>query len=64
MKKNYIFSTSNTYSLISLCARGHYLRYVEGKHQGHRIAFSDFLNFVLLRENNDFAEFMVHLVHR
>ena len=38
--------------------------YVEGKHQAHRIAFSDFLNFVFLRENNNFAEFMVHLIHR
>ena len=23
-----------------------------------------FLNFVLFRENNDFAEFMAHLIHR
>ena len=38
--------------------------YVEGKHQGHRIAFSDFKNVVLLGENKDFAEFMVHLIHR
>ena len=38
--------------------------YVEGKHQGHRIAFSDFYNFVFFRENNDFAEFKVHLIHR
>ena len=38
--------------------------YVEGKHQGHRIAFSDFPNFVLFGENNDFAEFMVNLIHR
>ena len=35
---------------------------VEGKHQG--IAFSDILNFILFRANNDFAEFMVHLIHR
>ena len=27
------------YSIISLCARAHYLRDVEGKHQGHRLAF-------------------------
>ena len=59
----YIFNF-NTYTRISVCARVHYLRYVEGKHQGHRIAFSDFLNCVLFRENNDFAEFMVHLIHR
>ena len=36
------FLNFNTYSRISLCARGHYFMYVEGKHQGHRIAFSDF----------------------
>ena len=53
-------------SRISLCARAHYLRYVEGKHQGHRIAFSDFYKFVfnLVRKYNDFAEFKAHLIHR
>ena len=40
------------------------MKYVEGKHQCHRIAFSDFYNFVLFRENNDIAEIMVHLIHR
>ena len=54
------FLNFNTYSRISLCARGHYLRYVQGKHQGHRIALSDFKNLVLFREK----EFMVHLIHR
>ena len=44
--------------------QGTLIRYVEGKHQDHRIAFSDFYNFVLFRENNDFIEFMVHLIHR
>ena len=62
-KKNDLFHF-NTYSRISLCARGHNFMYVEGKHQGHRIAFSDFKNFALLRENNDFAEFMVQFIHR
>ena len=57
------FLNFNTDSRISLCARSHYLRCVEGRHQGHRIAFSDFYNFVLIRENNDFAEFKVHLIH-
>ena len=42
MKKKYIFFNFNTYSRNSLCARGHYFMYVEGKHQVHRIAFSDF----------------------
>ena len=36
------FFNFNTYSRIILCARGHYFMYVEGKHQGHGIAFSDF----------------------
>ena len=38
--------------------------HVEGKHQGHRIVCSDFYNFILVRKNNDFAEFKVHLIHR
>ena len=58
------FFNFRTYSRISLCARGHYLRYIEGKYQGHRIAFSDVLFFVLFRENNDFAECMVYLIYR
>ena len=64
MKKNDFFSTSTQTLQISLCARAHYLMYAEGRHQGHRIAFSDFQNFVLDRKNNDFAECEVHLVHR
>ena len=32
MNKNGIFFNFNTDSRISLCARAHYLRYVEGKH--------------------------------
>ena len=35
------FFNFNIDSRIS-CARAHYLRYVEGKHQCHRIAFLDF----------------------
>ena len=58
------FVKFKTYSRISLYARGHNLRYIEGKHQGHRIAFSDFYFFVLFRENNDFAECMVYRIHR
>ena len=41
-EENLHFFNFNTYSRISLYARGHYLRYVEGKHQGHLIAFSKF----------------------
>ena len=42
MKKNGIFSTS-TQILESVYVLGHiYLRYVESKHQGHRIEFLDF----------------------
>ena len=40
--------TFNTYSRIFLCASAHYVRYVEGKHQLHLKAFSDFYNFVLV----------------
>ena len=36
----------------------------KGTHQGHRIAFLDFLIFLFVRKNNDFAEFKVHLIHR
>ena len=39
---NYIFFNFNTYSRISLCARGHIFMYVKGIHQGHGIAFLDF----------------------
>ena len=60
MKKNGIFSTSHTDSRIRLCTRANYLRYVEGKHQGHQIAFSEILYWL---EKNDFAEFNVHLIH-
>ena len=28
------------------------------------MTFSDFLNFVLVRKNNDFVKFNVHLIHR
>ena len=52
---NRLFFQLNTDSRIRLCARAHHLRYVEGKHQGHRKAISDFLDFVLVRKNNDFA---------
>ena len=50
------FFNFNTDSRISLCVRAHYLKYVNGTHQGHQIAFSDFLIFVFVRKNNDFAE--------
>ena len=36
------FFNFNTYSRISLCAKRHFFMYVEGKHQGDWIAFSDF----------------------
>ena len=51
------FFNFNTDSRISLCVGAHLLKYVEGKHQCHRIAFSDFKNFVFVRKNNNFAEF-------
>ena len=57
------FFNFNTDSRIRLCVMAHYLMYVQGKHQGHQIAFSDFQNFVFVRKN-DFAEFKVHLIHR
>ena len=63
MKKTHIFFNLNTYSRISLCAGAHFLRYVEGKHQGHRIAFLDVSNVVFDRKNNDLSEFKVHLIH-
>ena len=40
------------------------MRHIEGKQQGHRVSFSDFYFFVLFRENNEFAECMVYLIHR
>ena len=54
------FFNFNTDSINSLCARANYLSYVKGKHQGHRRAFLDFLNFALVRKNDDFAEFNIH----
>ena len=36
-----IFFSLNIDSRIGLRAGAHYLWYVDGKHQGHRIAFSD-----------------------
>ena len=36
------FFNFNTDSRISLCVRAHYLKYVKGTHQGHRIAFLEF----------------------
>ena len=50
------FFNFNTDSRITLCVRAHYLKYVKGTHQGHRIAFSDFSNFVFVRKNKDFAK--------
>ena len=47
------FFNFNTDSRISLCAMSHY--HVEGRHQGHRIAFSDFLKFVLVRKKIRFC---------
>ena len=41
MKKNGMFSTA-THILESVYVPGHYLKYDEGKHQGHWIVFSDF----------------------
>ena len=35
------FFNFNTDSRISLCVRAHYLKYVKGTHQSHRIAFSE-----------------------
>ena len=58
------FLNINTDSRISLCVRAHYLKYVKGTHQGHRIAFSDFQFFVFVRKNNDFAEIQVPVFHR
>ena len=42
MKNVFFFFNFNTDSRISSCARAHYIRYAEGNHQGHRIAFWDF----------------------
>ena len=64
MKKNGSFFYFNTDSRISLCARAHYLRYAEGSHQGHQIAFLDSKIFILFRKNTDFVEFKVNLIHR
>ena len=64
MKKNGIVFNLYTDSRINTCARAHCLRYVEGNHQGCRIAYSDFENFVLVRKSNDFVAFTVHLIHR
>ena len=56
MKENDIFSASTQI----LEYRAQYLRnmYVDGKHQGHRIVFPAFYNFVLVETNNDFAEIL------
>ena len=62
MKKMAFFNL-NTDSRISLCARAHYLRYVDGKHQCNRIAFSDLKKIVLVRKNYDFVKFKVLLIH-
>ena len=50
------FSLTSTQILESVYVPGHTI--------GHRIAFSDFLNFVLVRKKNDFDEFNVHFIHR
>ena len=50
------FFNFNTDSRISLCVSAHFLKYVMGTHKGHGKAFSDFLIFVFVRINNDFAE--------
>ena len=41
-EEKYHFFNLNTDSRISLCVRAHFLKYVKGTHQGHRIAFLDF----------------------
>ena len=41
-EENLHFVNFHKYYRISLCARTHYFMYVKGKHQGHRIVFSDF----------------------
>ena len=61
-EENWHFVNFNTDSRISLCARAHYLKYVKGTHQGHRIAFSDFYFFVFVSKNSDFAEFEAPLI--
>ena len=50
------FFNFNTDSRISLCVRAQYLKYVKGTNQGHRIVFLDFLIFVFVQKNKDFAE--------
>ena len=63
-EEKWYFFNFNTDSRISLCARAYYFKYVEGTHQGHGIAFSDFNFFVFVRKNSNFAEFNVPLFHR
>ena len=59
-----VFFNFITDSRINLWVSAHYLKYVDSKHQGHGVAFSDFKNCVLVRQNNDFAEFKVHFIRR
>ena len=61
MKKIGIFQLLHKF-LNQLMFKGTLLRCNVGKLQGYGIAFSEFLN-VLLRRNNDFIEFKVHLIH-
>ena len=57
--KWFVMKGIDIFSTLSIHAKEHYLRYAEGKHQ----TFSEFYNFELVRKNNDFAEFKVHLIH-
>ena len=63
-KEEWHFFNFNTAFRTSLYARAHNLRYAEDNLQGHQIAFSDFKNVVLVRKNNNFDQFKVHLIHR
>ena len=42
IEEKWHFVNFKTNSGISVCARANYLRYVAGRHQSHRIAFSNF----------------------
>ena len=63
-EEKWIFFNLNTDSRISICVRAHYLKYVEGTHQGHQIAFSIFNFLYLLEKITILLKFMVHLIHR
>ena len=56
------FFNFNTDSMISLCVRAHYLRYVV---VGVNAIDKHFrISEILVRKKNDFAEFKVHFIHR